>query len=156
DANYGLLNVAVETLPFVHGPWFSIYSIPGILWVHLTLTTVPTMVILLTPTLRQLDPSFEEAAGISGAGTGMTLFRVTIPLLLPAILTVFLLALIRSLEAFEVERTLGAPANINVYAPRIYDFVNLEPPLFPQAMALSSLFLAILFALGALYQAYVS
>ena len=156
DANYGLLNIALEKLPFVHGPWFSIYSVPGILWVHLTLTTVPTMVILLTPTLRQLDASFEEAAAICGAGTWMTLRRVTIPLLLPAILTAFLLALIRSLEAFEVERVLGAPANINVYATRIYDFVNLEPPLFPQAMALSSLFLAILFALGALYQAYVS
>lgn len=156
DANYGLLNIALEKLPFIHGPWFSIYSVPGILWVHLTLTTIPTMVILLTPTLRQLDASFEEAAGICGARSWMTLRRVTIPLLAPAILTAFLLALIRSLEAFEVERILGAPANINVYATRIYDFVNLEPPLFPQAMALSSLFLAILFLLGAFYQAYVT
>lgn len=155
DSNYGLLNIALEKLPFVTGPVFSIYSIGGILWVHFAMTTVPIMVILLTPMLRQLDASFEEAADICGASTLMTLRRVTIPLLLPAILTAFVLALIRSLEAFEVERVLGAPVNIDVYATRIYDFVSLEPPLFPQAMALSTLFLAILLPLAIVYQAYL-
>ena len=156
DPNYGLLNLAAAQLPFVTGPIFSIYSVPGIIWVHLVLTTVPIMVILLTPMLRQLDASFEEAADMSGATTFMTLRRVTIPLLLPAILTSLVLALIRSLEAFEIERVLGAPVNINVYATRIYDFVNLEPPLFPQAMALSTLFLAILLPLAIFYQAHIA
>ena len=156
DPNYGLINVALEKLPLIHGPIFSIYSIPGILWVHLSLTTIPIMVILLTPALRQMDASFEEAAEISGATMLATLRLVTIPLLLPAILTAFLLALIRSLEAFEVERVLGVPVNIDVYATRIYDFVNLEPPLFGQAMALSTLFLSVLFLLGLSYQAYVA
>jgi iron(III) transport system permease protein len=156
DSNYGLLNIAFEKLHIASGPVFSIYSIPGILWVHLVLTTVPIMVILLTPMLRQLDASFEEAADMSGSTTFMTLRRVTIPLLLPAILTAFVLSLIRSLEAFEIERVLGAPGNINVYATRIYDFVTLEPPLFSQAMALSTLFLAILLPLAILYQAYIA
>lgn len=155
DSNYGLINLALEKLPFIDGPVFSIYSIGGIIWVHLVLTTVPIMVILLAPMLRQLDASFEEAADMSGATTVMTLRRVTIPLLLPAILTAFVLSLIRSLEAFEVERVLGAPVNIDVYATRIYDFVNLEPPLFPQAMALSTIFLAILLPLAIVYQAYI-
>jgi iron(III) transport system permease protein len=156
DSNYGLLNLALEKLPFIDGPIFSIYSIPGIIWVHLTLTTVPIMVILLTPALRQMDASFEEAAEISGASTVATLFRVTIPLLLPAILTAFVLALIRSLEAFEVERVLGVPVKIDVYATRIYDFVSLEPPLFAQAMALSALFLGFLLVLGIVYQRYLA
>lgn len=156
DANYGLINIALEKLPFVHGAIFSIYSVAGIMWVHLTLTTVPIMVILLTPALRLMDASFEEAAEISGASMMGTLFRVTIPLLLPAILTAFVLALIRSLEAFEVERVLGVPVNIDVYATRIYDFVNLEPPLFAQAMALSALFLGVLLALGMVYQGYLA
>jgi iron(III) transport system permease protein len=155
DSNYGLINVALEKLPFVHGAIFSIYSVAGIMWVHLTLTTVPIMVILLTPALRLMDASFEEAAEISGASMMGTLFRVTIPLLLPAILTAFVLALIRSLEAFEVERVLGVPVDIDVYATRIYDFVNLEPPLYAQAMALSALFLAVLLALGVVYQGYL-
>ncbi|HEV8016048.1 MAG TPA: iron ABC transporter permease [Stellaceae bacterium] len=156
DAHYGLINLALEKLPFVDGPIFSIYSIPGIIWVHFALTTVPIMVILLTPALRQMDASFEEAAEISGATTLATLRGVTIPLLAPAILTAFVLALIRSLEAFEVERVLGVPVKVDVYATRIYDFVSLEPPLFAQSMALSALFLGLLLALGIVYQAYLA
>ena len=35
-----------------------------------------------------------------------------------------------------VQREFPDTVNIDVYATRIYDFVSLEPPLFPQAMAL--------------------
>ncbi len=156
DSNYGLLNVAVKQLPFIHGPIFSIYSVPGILWVHLSLTTVPIMVILLAPAFRQLDAGFEEAADMAGAGHWRTLLRVTIPLLVPAILTAFVSGLIKSLETFEIEQILGTPAKIFVYATRIYDLINWEPPLFPQAMALSTLFLVILLALALFYQAYLA
>jgi iron(III) transport system permease protein len=84
DKNYGLLNQLAKMLPFVDGPIFSIYSIPGILWVHLTLSTIPVMVILLAPALRQLDSANEEAADMAGARVHTTLFRITIPLISPA------------------------------------------------------------------------
>jgi iron(III) transport system permease protein len=156
DSHYGLLNQAALKLPFITGPLFSIYSIPGILWVHLSLTTVPIMVILLAPALRQLDAALEDAAGIFGAGTLSTLRRIIIPLLLPTLLTAFVAGLIRSLDSFEVEQILGAPANIYVYSTRIYDLVNSDPPLFPQAMALSTLFLVLLVALAIGYQLYLN
>jgi iron(III) transport system permease protein len=155
DSHYGLVNIGLMKLHLIRAPIFSIYSVPGILWVHLVLTTIPIMVILLGPTLRQLDASFEEAADMSGAGTITTLRRITLPLLLPAIATAFVLALIKSLEAFEIERVLGTPVNVNVYSTRIYDFISLEPPLFPQAMALGTIFLAILLVLAIFYQAYL-
>jgi iron(III) transport system permease protein len=155
DANYGLINAALMKLPFVHGPIFSVYSVGGIIWVHMAMTTVPIMVILLSSSLRQLDASYEEAAEMSGAGLPTKLKRITIPLVFPAIATAFILSLIRSLEAFEVERVLGTPVNINVYSTRIYDFISLEPPQFPQAMALSCLFLVILLALAVVYQRYL-
>ena len=155
DSNYGLLNALAQNLPFVSGPIFSIYSIPGIMWVHLSLTTIPIMVILLTPAFRQLDAAYEEAAEMSGASLWTSLLRVTMPLLAPAILTAFIAGLIRSLETFEVEQLLGVPANIFVYATRIFEMLSKEPPLFPQALALSTLFLAILFGLSFLYQVYL-
>jgi iron(III) transport system permease protein len=155
DSNYGLLNVFAQQLPFVNGPLFSIYSVPGILWVHLSLTTVPIMVILLAPALRQFDRSFEEAAEMSGAGAWTAWRRVTLPLLAPAIVTAFIAGLIRSLETFEVEQLLGVPANIFVYATRLFELISHEPPLFPQALALSTVFLAILFLLSALFQVYL-
>ena len=44
DSNYGLLNVATRKL--IGQSIFSISSIPGIMWVHIALTTVPVMVIV--------------------------------------------------------------------------------------------------------------
>ena len=155
DANYGLINLALMKLPFIHGPVFSIYSVSGIIWVHMAMTTVPIMVILLSPSLRQLDLSYEEAAEMSGAKILTKLKRITVPLVFPAIATSFILSLIRSLEAFEVERVLGPPINVNVYSTRIYDFISLEPPQFSQAMALSCLFLVILLTLAIFYQRYL-
>jgi iron(III) transport system permease protein len=85
----------------------------------------------------------------------MTLRRVTIPLLMPAILTGFIAGLIRSLEAFEVEQILGTPSNIFVYSTRIYDLVNNEPPKFAQAMALSTMFVLLLAVMAVFYQLYL-
>lgn len=155
DRHYGLLNEAAKTLPFISGPIFSIYSVPGIIWVHLSATTIPVMVILLSPALRQLDSAYEEAAETSGAGLFTTLRTITIPLVAPAIFTAFIAGLIRSLEVFEIEQLLGIPANIFVYATRIYDLINWQPPLYPQAMALSSLFLGILVVVALIYQRYM-
>lgn len=155
DANYGLINVALKQMFGLTESVFSIYSAAGIIWVHLTLSTVPIMVILLAPAFRQLDAALEEAATMAGAGTMMTLRRVTVPLIGPAIITAFVAGLIRALETFEVEQLLGIPANIYVYATRIYDLINWDPPLFPQAMALSALFLLILFVMAFFYQRYL-
>lgn len=152
DKNYGLLNQVARMLPFVDGPIFSIYSIPGILWVHLTLSTIPVMVILLAPALRQLDSANEEAADMAGARVHTTLFRITIPLIAPALLTAAVAGFIRSLEVFEIEQILGTPSNIFIYATRIYDLISWEPPQINQAMALSALFLGLLLVVAMFYQ----
>ena len=150
--DYGLINQLLENLPFVSGPVFNIESIPGILWVHLTLATIPIMTLLLAPALRQLDGAYEEASDMAGARVGTTVRRITALLILPTILVAFVAGLIRALEVFEVERLLGAPAGILVYSTRIYDLLREIPPDYPQAMALSTLFLVILVGVGIFYQ----
>jgi iron(III) transport system permease protein len=112
------------------------------------------MTILLTPALRQMDASLEEAARVCGANHRQTFRRVLIPVLAPALLTIVLASVVRNLEAFEIEQLLGRPAGIYVYATRIYDLIQWEPPLFSQAMSLSTLFLAILVILALMYQRY--
>jgi iron(III) transport system permease protein len=152
DPNYGLLNQLFDAIGFK----FNIYSAYGIVWVHLTASTIPIMTILLAPVFRQMDAALEEAARVCGAGASQTFRRILVPVLAPAMLTVLLAAVIRGLEAFQVELLLGRPAGIYVYATRIYDLIQWEPPLFPQAMALSSLFLGLLFILALFYQRYTS
>jgi iron(III) transport system permease protein len=155
DQNYGVVNQMLKVLPIPLGP-INIQSVLGILWVHMSLSTVPVMTILLLPAFRLMDASVEEAARVCGSTNGQVLRRITLPLLLPAILTALLAGLIRSLEAFEIEQLLGTRAGIYVYATRIYDLITFEPPQFPQAMALSTLFLGILFVLALLYQRFVA
>jgi iron(III) transport system permease protein len=154
DKNYGLVNVALERLPFVHGPIFNVESVAGIMWVHLTLTTIPVMTILLAPALRQFDASLELAANVCGSNSLQALRRIILPILAPALLTALLAGFIRGLEAFEIEQVLGIPAGIYVYPTRIYDLIGHDPPQFPQAIALSTLLLLILFVLTVVYQRY--
>lgn len=156
DPNYGLINQALMRLPFVAQAPFSIYSVGGILWIHLTLTMVPVMTILLTPALRQFDAAIEESARVCGSSSWTTLRRITIPILAPTILTVTLAGLIRSLEAFEIEQLIGTPVGIQVYATRIFDLISWEPARFSPAMALSTFFLGVLFLLALFYQRFTA
>lgn len=156
DPNYGLLNEALEHLPFVTGPVFNIYSLLGIFWVHFTATTVPIMTVILAPVLRQFDSSLEESSRVCGSGPVRTARDITIPLIAPALLTALLAGLIRGMEAFEVERVLGVPSGIDVYSTRIYDLIRTEPAVWPGAMALGTLFLILLLALALLYQRYTA
>ena len=130
----------------------NIYSLAGITWVHLTLSTIPIMVILIEPAQRLIDTSYEEASTMSGAGIVTTLGRVTVPLIVPTLITAFIAGTIKSLEAFEVEQVLGVPAGIFVYSTRIYNLLRVVPPDEPQAMALSTFFLIILFVLVLCYR----
>jgi iron(III) transport system permease protein len=152
DPKYGQLNALLKNLPWVTGPVFDIYSIPGILWIHMTAATVPVMVILLGPAIRQLDASLEESARVCGARPLQIFRKITLPILAPAILTGALAGFIRGLEAFEVEQIVGRPAGIYVYSTRIYDLITWEPPLFPEAMALSTFVLTILVVIAVIYQ----
>ena len=152
NPHYGLVNKALMSLPFIHTPPFDIYSVGGILWVHIVASSVPVMVVILGPAIRQLDASFEEVGRICGSGPLAVFRQITLPILAPAILTGTLAGFIKSLEAFEVEQLLGRPAGIFVYSTRIYDLASWEPPNFKSAMALSTFMLFVLLLIALAYQ----
>src|ERR1051325_1795012 len=152
NPRYGLINEALKSLPFVHGPVFNIYSVGGILWVHIVASSVPVMVVLLGPAIRQLDAPFEDVGRARGSGPFAVLRNFPLPILAPVILTGKLAGFIKSLEAFEVEQLLGRPSDIYVYSTRIYDLASWEPPNFAAAMALSTFVLFILLFIAIAYQ----
>ena len=76
DPKVGLVNKALAMLPFVEGPVFNIYSFWGIIWVHLTASTLGVKVMFLTPAFRNLDAPLEEASRVAGATTLVTLWRI--------------------------------------------------------------------------------
>ena len=135
----------LEMLPFVDNGPFNIYSYWGIQWVHILTGALPVKVMLLTPAFRNMDASLEEASRISGSGSLGTIRRIVIPIMLPVILIAFVLGTLRSLEGFEVELILGAPANISVYSTMIYEILKDVPPSYGMAsvLSMSALFMVI-------------
>jgi iron(III) transport system permease protein len=154
DGKFGLLNQWLQDLSIVSGPIFNIYSYWGIVWVHMT-TSLGVKVLLLAPAFRNLDASLEESARSCGANPIVTLIRIVIPLMMPAILVSTVLGLIRSMEAFEIELLLGVPIGLFVYSTKIRDLVAYEPPDYAAATALGSIFLLLLLVMVALQRSYL-
>ena len=143
----GLINDLALRLGLANQPPFDIYSVPGIVWAHLVGNAISIKVMLLTPAFRNMDLAFEEAARVSGASKIFTFLRVTIPLMTPALVIVFMLNLVRLFQSFETEQLLGTPFNFYVYSTLIFRLVRLsDPAQYGQATALASitLFLIIL------------
>ena len=151
DPETGLFNRLMAQSPIFSGFRLDIFSFWGIIWVHLTATSIPIAVILFAPAFRQMSATLEDSARMCGASALTTLRRITVPLLIPAILPATAIMLIRSLEAFEIELLLGTPVDIFVYSTLIYDLIDESPPQYGMATALGTLFLFVVFVLAGLY-----
>jgi iron(III) transport system permease protein len=136
----GLLNDAAFRLGLAREPIFNIYSVPGIVWAHLVGNAISIKVMLLTPAFRNMDLAYEEAARVSGASKLSTFLRVTIPLMTPALVIVFMLNLVRLFQSFETEQLLGTPFDFFVYSTLIYRLIRFtEPAQYGHATALASI-----------------
>lgn len=89
--------------------------------------------------LLSLSPRLEDAGAQLGATRGMLLRRVTLPLLLPAILNAGVLVFLDALSNFGVPTVLGSRANLPLLPAEIFHLLTSWPMNFPLATALSSL-----------------
>lgn len=151
----GEINAALEWLG-ADGPVFDIYTLPGMIFVE-ALSLVPSTFLILSPAFRNMDPSLEEAALVSGAGLGTLLRRVLLPLMAPAILAAAIFLMIVGLVVFDIPGTIGLPAGIFTLSSRIYFLANDNPaglPDYGQISAMAVFFLAALLILAWLYRHY--
>jgi iron(III) transport system permease protein len=144
DPRVGVLNQLAASWLGLRGGLFDVYSFWGIIWVHLMSHSISLKVMLLTPAFRNMDAALEEASRTSGASTWGTFCRVTLPVMTPALVIVFMLGLVRLFESFEIELLLGVPFGFYVYSTKILDLVRDEPPRIAQASALGSVTLMLL------------
>ena len=68
--------------------------------IALVFVGIPFVVRAVTPVLEKMDPQYEEAAYILGAGPAKTFFKVILPELSPALLTGFGLAFARGIGEY--------------------------------------------------------
>ena len=104
------------------GP-IDIFSMSGLI-VCQSLASTPFVFLLLTATLRSMNPAYEEASAASGASPATTFRRVTLPVLLPGVLAPLILVLLITLEQFDLPLMIGLPAKVVVFSYRILFDLN--------------------------------
>jgi iron(III) transport system permease protein len=80
--------------------------------------------LLTAAALSSLDASLEESAILHGAHEMTILRRITLPLLLPALGSAFILTFAQGLGTFGVPAILGIPARFNVLATSLYQSIG--------------------------------
>src|SRR6201747_673428 len=119
-----------------------LYSLTGLVIVF-GIYYAPYVYMFTASALRNMDPSLEEAAEISGASALATLFTVTFPLIMPAIVSGMLLSFIVMLGIYGIPAVLGAPTNISVLTTYIFRLTNWSPPLYNTAAAVAILLMVV-------------
>jgi spermidine/putrescine transport system permease protein len=101
---------------------------------------LPYAILTLVPRLERISVSLEEAARDLGAGGLETFRRVTLPLILPAVVSAFLIAFTLSFDEYAIASFVAG----NEATYPIYLFSQLRVAfLFPQLLAVSSIVLVV-------------
>lgn len=84
----------------------------------------PFAYIMIGGILRNMDANLEEAAMMLHASQGTIMRKITIPMVLPAILSTFLLVFSSAMSSFAVPQFLGLPVRYQVLTTQLYRTLN--------------------------------
>jgi iron(III) transport system permease protein len=118
--NVGLLNQWLRAIVPGVETFVDVYSYTGLIVLG-AVRSAPVLFLFVYPAFKAMDATLEEAARMAGAGAWRTIWRINVPLLLPALLASGILSFVVAMEAFELPQLLGTPAKISVLTTRIYD-----------------------------------
>jgi len=114
--------------------WFA-YGVFPIIVVQ-GLHYAPFAYILIGGILRNMDANLEEAATILKASRLKILSRITLPIVMPAVLSTFLLVFSSCMSSFAVPAFLGTPVRFQVLTTQLYRTLNGINPGYGYIMAL--------------------
>ena len=114
NPNFGILSYLVSLLGVTNMKWGSdpstaLFTVVLVdVWVY-----TPFIMILLLAGLRSLPPAPFEAAALDGVPRSFVFFRITLPMLMPYILTATLFRLLDSIQQFDIiyAMTQGGPGD---------------------------------------------
>jgi iron(III) transport system permease protein len=133
--NAGLLNKIYRALTGSDEALLNIFSMPGLIFV-VAIYTFPYIYIMIVNTLELIASDLEEAASMLGAGRLRVAATVTLPLVAPAILSGFILAVLQALALFGSPAMLALPAGFHTITTQIWSFFHF-PPKIEMAAAFS-------------------
>jgi iron(III) transport system permease protein len=143
--NAGWVNVFLRRfLTLDDGGPFNVFSLPGLIASQVA-ALVPFVFLLLSATLKAMNPALEEASSVSGATPLVTFRTVTWPVLRPGILAPLMLAALITLEQFDLPLIVGVPARVDIFSTRIFYELNPDSglPIYGRAAAIALPFLVI-------------
>lgn len=132
----GLLNDILAPLGFGSVQLLSTYFA---VYLALTMTSIPYMVLPLVNSFETIKPSLEESAAMSGAGPWLRLFRIIVPLTLPGVAAGFVLSFALNLSSFAIPAVLGG-GKIRMVGLLVYEMMAVGN--FRSAAALGVILLA--------------
>lgn len=130
-------------------PW-NLYSLTGMAVVA-GLAQAPLAYLYCIASASSVDASLEDAARSAGAGTWTVLWRITLPLMRPAIIYATIMNFVVSLEILSIPLVFGGPAQIEVFTTYLYNRVfRTSTPAYGLVAAASFFMLALVMVLIAL------
>jgi iron(III) transport system permease protein len=136
----GLLNTVLASIGV---EWrFNVYSMGGLICIF-GIYYAPYVYMFTASALRNMDPSLEEAAEVTGATPLRTLLTITFPLIAPAIVSGMLLSFIVMLGIYGIPAVLGTPGDIPVLTTYIFKLTNWSPPLYSTAASVAIILMVV-------------
>lgn len=111
--------------------------------------SIPFVTLVVRARLQGLDQSFEEASMDLGANELVTFWRITLPMLLPGVLSGALMAFTLSLDDFVITFFTNGPGSTTL---PIYVFGLLRKIITPQVNALSTIWILVVFSVVLILQ----
>src|SRR5215472_5522657 len=124
----GLINrLLMNTFDLETAP-LNIYSLGGMIFVEALITT-PLAFLIVSASLYSMDPALEESARVAGSSNFQVAWRITFPVIRPALLAAAMLNFVRAIESFETPAIIALPARIEVFTTKIYrEAIGAFPP----------------------------
>ena len=131
-----------EALGWAPPNWLAYGRVPIVIIFALHL--VPFVILLVSNAMKNLPGELDDAARMLGAGTSTRWWRVTFPLLRPAILSAATLMFAKAIGEFGVAYVLGLPVDFQVLATTLYQSIS------TQQTGIAGVLAAVMVVLGAL------
>lgn len=122
-------------------PFLDIYGLGGVIWV-LAIFYTPYVYLFVISPLRRMDAALEDAARVHGASFICAIRHITLPLLMPALLSAAMIVFVTSAGLFDVPFALAAPHGIRTVPTEIYSSLQ-YPSDFGRAAAFGMLVLGL-------------
>ncbi len=143
----GFIN-QIGHLAGIGGDLVNVYTPLGIAWV-MALFEGTVAFVMIGAAMKSMDSSLEEGARVLGAGRLRVILTVTLPMVLPGVLSATVFVFAEMQGAFAAAFVLGIPGRFYVITTAIWEATLSYPPDYGRAAALGlSLSLAMVVTLG--------